>query len=293
MLGEQAMCEHFGIYQSSELSRFRHSKRKYRICPLCGYHNTITNEKACDKTLLLVEYDELPPTVVQAEGSAPTPPPPCPGGHGSFGPGGHYSGPCLCSPGGCPRANSHATCWPNALYNGNSIGINMANPQLALVAEEHIVGWKPGREWFVGQRVMVTSAAANESFNDSLLQPEQKSTAGGPALWQGGRLGGMATVRAWKRCGGASMTHSWHGNRVLHRIPWKVEEEDTMVLLLQHEGSTGLDLSFATHIFLLERIHDPALRNQIISRAHRVGANGPVLVTLLQVVAEGEENNYY
>lgn len=45
----------------------------------------------------------------------------------------------------------------------------------------------------------------------------------------------------------------------------------------------GLDLSFATHIFLLERIHNPALRNQIISRAHRMGATGSVNVILLQV----------
>jgi SNF2 family DNA or RNA helicase len=50
-----------------------------------------------------------------------------------------------------------------------------------------------------------------------------------------------------------------------------------------------LDLSFATHIFLLERIGDPALRNQLVSRAHRVGATGPVTVTLLQVVASEDD----
>ena len=44
-----------------------------------------------------------------------------------------------------------------------------------------------------------------------------------------------------------------------------------------------MDLSFATHIFLLERIKDPALHNQIVSRAHRMGATGPVEVTLIQV----------
>ena len=54
-------------------------------------------------------------------------------------------------------------------------------------------------------------------------------------------------------------------------------------------GSTGLDLSFATDIFLLERIPDPALRNQIVSRAHRMGATGPVHVQLLQVKSLGEE----
>ena len=54
-------------------------------------------------------------------------------------------------------------------------------------------------------------------------------------------------------------------------------------------GSTGLDLSFATHIFLLERIADPALRNQIVSRANRMGATGPVHVQLLQVKSLEED----
>ena len=51
--------------------------------------------------------------------------------------------------------------------------------------------------------------------------------------------------------------------------------------MLQEDGSTGLDLSFATHLFLLDQIRDPALESQIISRAHRMGATGPVEVTLL------------
>jgi SNF2 family DNA or RNA helicase len=61
-------------------------------------------------------------------------------------------------------------------------------------------------------------------------------------------------------------------------------------MLLKEDGSTGLDLSFATHIFLLERIKDPALRNQIVSRAHRMGATGPVEVQLLQVKVEEDSD---
>jgi hypothetical protein len=38
-----------------------------------------------------------------------------------------------------------------------------------------------------------------------------------------------------------------------------VQEEDVSVLLLPPDGSTGLDLSFATHLFLLEKVKDPAL----------------------------------
>jgi len=72
-------------------------------------------------------------------------------------------------------------------------------------------------------------------------------------------------------------------------VPWCVEEEDTSVLLLEEDGSTGLDLSFATHIFLLDRIKDPSLEKQIVSRAWRMGSTGPVTVELLQVVDEGSE----
>ena len=37
---------------------------------------------------------------------------------------------------------------------------------------------------------------------------------------------------------------------------------------------------------MLEKVGDPALESQIISRAHRMGALGPVHVQLLQVRSE-------
>lgn len=65
-----------------------------------------------------------------------------------------------------------------------------------------------------------------------------------------------------------------------------MEEEDASVLMLSPDGSAGLDLSFATHLFLLEAIGDPALENQVVSRAHRMGALGPVHVQ--QVVVDAD-----
>lgn len=47
--------------------------------------------------------------------------------------------------------------------------------------------------------------------------------------------------------------------RVLPAVPWRVAEEEASVLILPEDGSAGLDLSFATHLFLLEKIRDPAL----------------------------------
>ena len=43
-------------------------------------------------------------------------------------------------------------------------------------------------------------------------------------------------------------------------------------MLLCADGSHGLDLSFVTHIFLLGRISDPAIKQQVVSRADRMGA---------------------
>jgi len=93
-------------------------------------------------------------------------------------------------------------------------------------------------------------------------------------------------VRGWRNCGGKANVPNWHGDKILQHVPWRVESEDASILLLEEDGSTGLDLSFATHIFLLDRIKDPALRNQIVSRAHRMGAQGPVRVELVQVASD-------
>ena len=53
------------------------------------------------------------------------------------------------------------------------------------------------------------------------------------------------------------------------------------VLLLSRDGSHGLDLSFATHIILLEKIWDTALEDQVIARAFRMGATHSVSVEQL------------
>jgi ERCC4-related helicase len=44
------------------------------------------------------------------------------------------------------------------------------------------------------------------------------------------------------------------------------------VLLMDSSGAVGLDLSFVQHVFLMEPLGDVALEQQIISRAHRLGA---------------------
>jgi len=63
------------------------------------------------------------------------------------------------------------------------------------------------------------------------------------------------------------------------------EDPAVSVLLLSKDGSHGLDLSFVTHIFLLDEINDKSIEDQVISRAYRMGCSGPVLID--QIILEG------
>ena len=44
-------------------------------------------------------------------------------------------------------------------------------------------------------------------------------------------------------------------------------------------GSVGLNLQFANYVFLFDRWWNPAVEDQAINRAHRIGQQHPVTVT--------------
>jgi SNF2 family DNA or RNA helicase len=44
-------------------------------------------------------------------------------------------------------------------------------------------------------------------------------------------------------------------------------------------GSVGLNLQFANYVFLFDRWWNPAVEDQAINRAHRIGQKHPVTVT--------------
>lgn len=57
-------------------------------------------------------------------------------------------------------------------------------------------------------------------------------------------------------------------------------DPDRHVLLMSYgAGSVGLNLQFAGYVFLFDRWWNPAVEDQAINRAHRIGASGPVTVT--------------
>ena len=52
------------------------------------------------------------------------------------------------------------------------------------------------------------------------------------------------------------------------------------VLLMSYgAGAVGLNLQFASYVFLFDLWWNPAIEDQAINRAHRIGGVGPVTVT--------------
>ncbi|KAJ7544027.1 hypothetical protein O6H91_09G062200 [Diphasiastrum complanatum] len=64
---------------------------------------------------------------------------------------------------------------------------------------------------------------------------------------------------------------------------------DCMVLIMDGSAALGLDLSFVTHVYLMEPIWDRSMEEQVISRAHRMGATRPVYVETLAMRSTVEE----
>jgi hypothetical protein len=282
LLGDKAVCEHWGVFRSTELGRFRNSRVRYRRCPLCGLENNISSGEHCINRLLLVEYET--PAIAGHGFGGPTSgnedsnlAPACEGGHGAAGPGGHFMGRCLCSVDGCAGV---CVGFKNPLMESVRGGFPMPlGPNYALIPEASVADHQLGAGWAVGQRVFVRHLPSQQTTDEGNATDDKSQSPVG-LLWQKGIIGGWATVKAWKTCGGR---HGWHGDRTLCSAPWQTAEEEASVLLLSKDGSTGLDLSFATHLILLERIPDPALETQVISRLHRMGATGPAIVQIVSV----------
>jgi SNF2 family DNA or RNA helicase len=58
------------------------------------------------------------------------------------------------------------------------------------------------------------------------------------------------------------------------------QDPSRRVLLMSYgAGSVGLNLQFCSYVFLFDRWWNPAVEDQAINRAHRIGAKGPVTVT--------------
>jgi SNF2 family DNA or RNA helicase len=60
---------------------------------------------------------------------------------------------------------------------------------------------------------------------------------------------------------------------------FKHDKQHSVLLLSYGAGAVGLNLQFSQYVFLFDRWWNPAIEDQAINRAHRIGAAGAVTVT--------------
>ncbi len=70
---------------------------------------------------------------------------------------------------------------------------------------------------------------------------------------------------------------------------FRSNDASSVMLMSYGAGSVGLNLQFAHYVFLFDRWWNPAVEDQAINRAHRIGAQGPVTITRFLAVGTIEE----
>jgi SNF2 family DNA or RNA helicase len=76
----------------------------------------------------------------------------------------------------------------------------------------------------------------------------------------------------------------FHGQTPSHKrddvlSEFKHDRRRPVLLISYGAGSVGLNLQFSEYVFLFDRWWNPAIEDQAINRAHRIGCAGPVTVT--------------
>ena len=70
---------------------------------------------------------------------------------------------------------------------------------------------------------------------------------------------------------------------------FKADPSKRVILMSYGAGSVGLNLQFCRYVFLFDRWWNPAVEDQAINRAHRIGAAGSVTVTRFLALGTIEE----
>ncbi|KAL1564338.1 F-box protein [Salvia divinorum] len=80
-----------------------------------------------------------------------------------------------------------------------------------------------------------------------------------------------------------------HSGNKMKSLATFQHDKKCMALLMDGSAALGLDLSFVTHVYLMEPIWDRSMEEQVISRAHRMGATRPIHVETLAMRGTIEE----
>jgi len=240
---------------SSELERFRHGNRMFRTCPVCNGENGMIASRCSNDLMEVVSLETgerflIEPERVLATRNVP-----------------------LVRLGGEPMKN----------YSVNRKFWRVGDELLVDVREFHpVLPKRESREIWEGYGAETCKKLA---LRDGYLGPDWYF---GPLPSNFGldneRPVEMAVVlKKWQKCGLFHSNSRWYSGPKFLDAPASKRKEDVFLLCLDANLAHGLDLSFVTHIFLLEAINDAALLEQVTSRAHRLGATGPVSIETINV----------
>lgn len=70
---------------------------------------------------------------------------------------------------------------------------------------------------------------------------------------------------------------------------FKHDPDRSVILMSYGAGSVGLNLQFCEYVFLFDRWWNPAIEDQAINRAHRIGAKGAVTVSTMMALGTIEQ----
>jgi len=249
---------------STELSRFRNGFKRIVTCPICGGENNVMDGKTrCSRTLMEVrEHNGLgrrlliePERVVRAV--------PAPLGNVGVE---RLGGDILHT-----EYGSAEKLW----RIGDILEVDVRDPHPLLMARQSTETWSGwgsehcrslairdghlGADWFFGP---LSLSSDDEEHQETTI---------------------FVTLCKWQPCGRFHNPKRWFNGPVFANAPIEIIKQDVFVLCLNAEVSHGLDLSFVTHMYLLEPIEDASLLQQVVSRAHRLGATHPVRVETVNV----------
>ncbi|CAH9113778.1 unnamed protein product [Cuscuta epithymum] len=87
----------------------------------------------------------------------------------------------------------------------------------------------------------------------------------------------------------ASMYSPMHSSNKIKSLATFRHDPNCLALLMDGSAALGLDLSFVSHVYVMEPIWDKSMEEQVISRAHRMGATRPIYVETLTMRGSIEE----
>lgn len=270
----------YNSQMSYELGRFRHNFKEGKDCPICGGWNEYTGKKltSCRNRLVEVFHDGEkfliePERIKRAVGPVE-----------------------FNSLGGQMRQILHGS--PVEVNRLDGAPLDKYN-----VSHKH---WRVGdvlcidardphpllrKRWSEEQWTEYGSARCIELAKE--YDFEGKDNYLGPLPVDGSEAEVIVRLTKWQPCGSFHSRPRWDARRNkqigwykgpnLENVELREQKEDTFLLLLDASLSHGLDLSFVTHMFLLEPIDDAALLEQVTSRAHRLGCTGPVTIDTINV----------